>query len=187
MRFNYADDRDADGPRMVNARAMQLSLGFDYRPLDRWSPFVLGGFETSLQQRIANRTSAGAGAKLTLLHKDRDDVSISLALLAERTRALAPPDSVAGVETRTRWSLRFRHRRQLTPTLFFSHVTYYQPAVGDPLARYTIDATAALEATMTSVISLTATLRDRYDNEARSRGATSNNDGQFLLGLRARF
>jgi hypothetical protein len=187
MRFNYADDRDAEGPPAVTARAMQLSLGFDYRPLDRWSPFVLGGLETSLQQRIANRTSAGAGAKLTLLHKDRDDLSISLALLAERTRALVPRDSVARVDTRTRWSLRVRYRRQLTPTLYFSHVTFYQPAIDDPLARYTVDATTALEAAMTSVISLTATIRDRYDSEARVRGATSNNDGQFLLGLRARF
>jgi len=187
MRFGYADDRDADGPRRVTARATEASLGIDYRPFDRWSPFLLGGGETNLQQRIAQRLSVGAGAKLTLLHKNRDDLSLSLALLSEQTRALAPADSVARVATRTRWSLRFRYRRQLTPTLWVSHVTFYQPAVSLPGARYTADATTQLEAAVTSVVSLTATLRNRYDSEARLRGAQSNNDGQFLLGLRARF
>jgi hypothetical protein len=187
VRFGYADDRDADGPRQVTARATEASLGIDYRPFDRWSPFVLGGGETNLQQRIAQRVSAGAGAKLTLLHKNRDDLSISLALLSEQTRALVPRDSAARVATRTRWSLRFRYRRQLTPTLWVSHVTFYQPAVSLPGVRYTADATTQLEAAITSVVSLTATLRNRYDSEARLRGAESNNDGQFLLGLRARF
>lgn len=186
-RFGYADDRDADGPRTVTARATEGALGIDYRPLDRYSPFVLGGGESSLQQRIALRVNAGLGAKLTLLRKNRDDLSISLALLAERTRALVPRDSSAIIVHRTRWSWRFRYRRQLSPTLYVSHVTFYQPAVERPGTRYTLDGTTSLEAAMTSVVSLTATLRDRYDSEARGRGATSNNDGQFLLGVRARF
>jgi hypothetical protein len=187
FRFSYADDRDADGPRQVTARGGQLSLGIDYRPYDRWSPFVFGGSETSYQQRIARRDNVGAGAKRTLRRKGRDDLSISLALLAERTRALVPHDSIAGVDARARWSLRFRYRRQLTHTLYFSHVTFYQPGVRLPLAQYTIDATTAVEASITSVVSLTATLRDRYDSEARQRGADSDNDGNFLFGLRAHF
>ena len=58
LRFGYADDRDADGPRVVTARATEGSLGIDYRPFDRWSPFLLGSGETNLQQRIASRVSA---------------------------------------------------------------------------------------------------------------------------------
>ncbi|HEY2376095.1 MAG TPA: DUF481 domain-containing protein [Gemmatimonadaceae bacterium] len=187
MRFGYADDREDNGPRQVTARSNEVTLGADYRPFDRYSPFILAGGESSFQQRIALRTSAGLGAKRTLLHKNRDDLSISLALLTERTVALEPPDSSARIATRTRWSWRFRYRRQLTPTLYVSHVTFYQPAVEHAATRYTVDATTSLEAAITSAVSLTATLRDRYDSESRSRGAPSDNDGQFLLGLRARF
>lgn len=187
LRFGYADDRDADGPRRVTARSTEASLGLDYRPFDRLSPFVFGSGESSYQQRIALRVNGGVGAKLTLMRKNRDDLSISLALLAERTRALVPRDSIASVATRARWSWRFRYRRQLTPTLYVSHVTFYQPTVERPATQYTVDATTTLEAAINSILSLTATLRDRYDSEARGRGAISDNDGQFVLGLRARF
>ena len=187
FRFGYGDDRDADGPRRVTARALRLTLGIDYRPFARYSPFVFGTFETSLQQRIARRFDVGAGGKLTLLHKDRDDLSVSLAMLAERTRALSRGDTAGAVSSRARWSLRFRYRRQLTPSLFVSHVTFYQPAVSSFADRYTVDANTAIEAVLTSVLSLTSSLRHRYDNEARGRGAASNNDGQFLFGVRAKF
>jgi hypothetical protein len=71
--------------------------------------------------------------------------------------------------------------------LFFSHVTFYQPALGAIGNRYTVDATTSLEAALTSAFSLTSTLQHRYDSEARGRGAESNTDGQFLLGMRVRF
>ena len=185
--LGYADDRDPNGPRRVTARAVRASLGLDYRPFDRYSPFGFGSIESSLQQRIARRYNVGLGTKLTLHRKDRDDLSVSLALLEERTRALAHPDSADPVTRRTRWSLRFRSRRQITPSVFVSHVTFYQPAVRGLADRYTVEATTAVEAALTSVLSVTGTLRHRYDSEARGRGAASNTDGQFLLGVRARF
>jgi hypothetical protein len=187
LHLGYADDRDADGPRRVTARTVRVSLGLDYRPFNRYSPFAFGSIESSLQQRIARRYNVGLGAKLTLLRKGRDDLSVSLALLGERTRALALADSAAGVTGRTRWSLRFRYRRQVSPSVFFSHVTFYQPAVRAIAERYTVDANTALEAALTPVLSLTGTLRHRYDSEARRRGAASNADGQLLFGVRGRF
>jgi hypothetical protein len=170
LHLGYADDRDPDGPRRVTARAVRASLGLDYRPFARYSPFAFGSVESSLQQRIARRFNVGVGAKLTLLRKDRDDLSVSLALLEERTRALPNPDAPADVSGQTRWSLRFRYRRQLTPGVYFSHVTFYQPAVRAIAGRYLVDANTSLEATLTSVLSLTGNLRHRYDSEARSAG-----------------
>ena len=186
-RFGYADNRDDDGPRQVIARAFELSTGIDYRPLSRYSPFLFAGAESSLQERIARRFNAGAGVKLTLRHKERDDVSVSLALLNERTWPAADAGTTAPLMTRTRWSLRFRYRRQLTEGLYASHVTFYQPSVANPTTRYTVNAVTALEQTVTSVVSLTMTLRHRYDSEARARGAASDNDGQFVVGLKATF
>jgi hypothetical protein len=186
FQLGYADDREGDAPRQVTARSMQGSAGLDYRPFDRYSPFLLGTAESNYQQRIALRTNLGVGAKWTLMRKGRDDLSLSLALLSERTRALGDADT-SGAAVRTRWSFRFRYRRQLTPTLFFSHVTFYQPAVQYGASRYTIDAVTAVELAITSSVSLTTTLHHRYDSEARRRGAESDNDGQFLVGLRARF
>jgi hypothetical protein len=187
LQLGYADDRVPDGPRRVTARAVRASLGLDYHPFDRYSPFGFGSIESSLQQRIARRYNVGFGTKLTLHRKERDDLSVSLALLEERTRALAQPDSAGPVTRRTRWSFRFRYRRQVTPSVYVSHVTFYQPAVRAVADRYTVDATTAVEAALTSVLSVTGTLRHRYDSEARGRGAASNTDGQFLLGVRARF
>ena len=183
----YADDRAGDEPRRVTARAMKTTVSVDYRPLARYSPFAFGSLETSLQQRIAQRLNVGVGAKLTVLHHARDDASVSLAILAERTRPLVPPDSLEPIDVRARWSLRARYRRQLTPTLFFSHVTFYQPRIDDVARRFTVDATTAVEAALSAALALTSTLHHHYDSEARSRGADSNTDGQLLLGLRARF
>jgi Protein of unknown function, DUF481 len=187
LQVGYADDRGTDGPRRVTARAIRASVGLDYRPFDRYSPFGFGSVESSLQQRIARRYNVGVGAKLTLMRKEKDDLSVSLALLEERTRALAAAGEADGLARRTRWSLRFRYRRQITPSVYFAHVTFYQPAVRAVADRYLVDATTSIEATLTSVLSLTGTLRHRYDSEARLRGAVSNNDGQLLVGMRARF
>jgi len=110
-----------------------------------------------------------------------------LAILDERTRALLPPDSARPIDVRTRWSLRVRYRRQLTSTLFFSHVTFYQPATDDMADRFTADAMTAAEVALSAVLALTSTLHHHYDNEGGRRGAESDVDGQLLLGLRARF
>lgn len=98
-----------------------------------------------------------------------------------------PSDNVPGdLTSRSRWSLRFRTRHGFTPTLRFSHVTFYQPVVDHP-GSYTIDTLTELQNNLWGAISATLTLHDRFDTEARSRGAPSNHDGQLLFGLRTSF
>jgi hypothetical protein len=184
--LSYADAPTEDEEREVTARAVRVSLGADYRPFDRWSPFWFGTVESNLQQRIDRRYSTGAGAKLTLYREGDDDVSASLALLWEQTRPLDPPPLTTRTEGQARWSLRLRARRQLTETTRLEHVTFYQPAV-ERFARYIVETTTSLAVTITTRIALTGTLRDRYDSDARSRGARSNHDGQVLFGARASF
>lgn len=189
--LSYADAvADHERARHVTARSTRLSLGVDQRPFDRITRFVFGSVESSLQQRIARRFSGGAGAKYTFFRKDDDDVSISLALLWEHTRALDPDTSLTpptpATSSRTRWSLRGRVQRQLTSAVRLTHVTFYQPAV-DHLARYTADSNTSLAIALNQTFSLSMTLRDRYDSEARRRGARSNHDGQLLFGIKAAF
>ena len=186
LQVTYADSRDADDNSAVNARATRATLAVDRQPFARVSPFAFGSAETSLQQRIASRFAGGAGAKLVVHRHGDDDASVSLALLGERTRALDPAPAMESVSTRVRWSLRGKLRRRFSDALRFTHVTFYQPAVDRP-ARYTIDSNSSLAATMTRSLALTATLRERFDSEARTRGARSNHDGQLLFGVRTSF
>lgn len=181
--LTYADARVEDEPRRVTARSWRLSLGGDHTPRRQLSPFWFGSVEASLQQRVDRRYGAGAGAKLTFYRKDADDVSTSLAVLWEHTRALDPDSTMEATKTRARWSLRGRVRRQLGPAVKFSHVTFYQPAV-DALGTYGIDSNTSVVVAINAAVSITASWRERYDGEARDRGARSNHDGQVLFGVR---
>ena len=191
LRFTYAQGENDDGDQRVKGRTAFASLGLDLHPFRRFSPFSFGSVESSLQQRIARRYSTGAGVKLTA-HRDGDnELSVSLALLGERTRPrrapeAAPDDDPAADPWRTRWSLRPRVRWRLTNAMRVSHVTFYQPTV-DRISRYTINATTSLVADLTSRLAITVTLHDTYDSEARARGARRNHDGQLVFGVRAGF
>ena len=187
-RFTYAASRAGRDERRVTGRSALVSLGVDYQPLQRYSPFWFGSIESSLQQQIARRVATGAGAKLTFHRRDADEASLSLALLGEHTRARRALVDTAGRRAtwRTRWSVRARTRKQLNPMLRATHVTLYQPAV-DRVDRFTVVSTSTVAAALTSTVALTATFHDTYDSEARSRGAISNNDGQMLFGIRAEF
>lgn len=184
--LTYADSRDDDGRRSVTARSSRATFALDHRPFHRVSPFVFGSVETSLQQRVARRYSTGAGAKLTLQRREGDEASVSLALLWEHSRALDPPPESPATATRVRWSMRLRVRRQLSEKVSLTHVTFYQPAIDRP-ARYTADSNTSLAAAISESLALSVSLRDRYDSEARGRGAPSNHDGQLLFGVRASF
>lgn len=187
LTVTYGDDRAADdGDRIVTARAPKLSLGLDYLPFSRFSPFWFGTVESSLQQRLTRRYDAGAGGKVTFVRTATDELSLSLALLFEHSRASAIDGAATVIDHRNRWSWRVRARRRLTNTLSASHVTFYQPAVGQP-GMYTIDTMTEIQDHLWGSISLTVTLRDRFDSEAQQRGAPSNHDGQLLFGLMASF
>lgn len=195
LQTGYGDAIDlVTGERRVIVRNTRGTFGLDLTPRAAWSPFAFGLAETSLQQRLASRVSAGAGAKFTAWRPDsvrggfQEDASISLALLSEQTRGLRVNDTtpVAGSGTRHRWSLRLRYRTRLGEALRFSHLTLYQPTI-DRAVRYTMESTSTLAVPLRSALELTVTHRERLDSEARDRGALSNRDGQLLFGVRATF
>ena len=188
-RFSYAESTNDDGDRVVRGRTTFLSLGTDYLPFARYSPFWFGSVESSFQQRIERRYSTGAGAKLTFYRRKDSEASISAAVLAERTQPR--DDAPAATDTSrahwlSRWSIRGRISRQLSKTTRFSHTTFYQPAL-EQIDRYTINSTTTFGINLTQKLALTFTFHDTYDSESRGRGARSNNDGQLLFGVNARF
>jgi hypothetical protein len=184
-RLTYAEAGGTDGKRRVSGRTSFASLALDYAPFNRYSPFWFGSAEASLQQRIAHRYATGLGTKLTFYRHKDNSASLSLALLAEHTRPLAmdgEPDTTSG-EWRGRWSLRGRIRQKLNDAVTFTHTTFYQPDV-TRANRFTVSSASTLSARMASKVSLTVTLNDAYDSEARARGARKNNDGQLLFGVK---
>ena len=64
-RWTYADASRDGEERRVSGRTAFGSLGADYKPFARYSPFWFGAIESSLQQRIDQRLSTGVGGKLT--------------------------------------------------------------------------------------------------------------------------
>lgn len=185
VRTNYAETAVDSGGTIVSARAWFLTVGADLHPLHRWSPFVVGTIESTLQQRIDRRYSAGAGAKYLVSRKDGTGVSISAALLWERTRPLDDTTSALANDI-VRGSLQLKLVQKIDQRLHVSHSTFYQPSLRNP-SRFTIASTTTLGFDLTHTLALTLSLQDNYDSEARTRGARSNNDGQLLFGLRAAY
>lgn len=196
LQATYGDSRRVDSAiRDVIARTTTIRGSVDLIPSSRLTPFGFVTVGSSLQQRLAFRLNVGSGAKYTVWRPDSvrhgfaEDASISVAVLLEETRALrdasvsdASARGAAG--TRARWSLRARLRRQLTPSLRLTHVTFYQPTVQHP-GRFTIDASTVVSLPVRSHLDVTLTHRERVDSEAKQRGAPSTRDGQVLVGLRA--
>jgi hypothetical protein len=189
FQFRYGEAADAERDRYVSARSWLSSLSLDATPFATISPFFFGTAESSLEKRIRTRVSGGSGAKWTVARTDRTEASISLAALAEYTRPLGQPTvpvSPTADQTLWRWSWRVKGSRRMGERMTVSHVTFYRPVIDAP-SRYTITTNTSVALGLTERMGLSLSLVDNYDSEARQRGAPSNNDGQFLVGLQADF
>lgn len=186
VRADYAEAALDSGGSQVSRRAWLASMGVDLAPFSTISPFVLGSAESSLQQRIARRYSAGFGGKITFLQTDASKLSTSVALLWERTQVMDGNPNPSLDASRLRWSFRLKGSRKLDDRIHFDHETFYQPSARE-MEHFTITSTSTLTFDLNKTLGFTSSLHDTYDSEARRRGARSNNDGQFLVGLRARY
>ena len=184
LQFRYGQSRTEEGDRFVSARAWLAALSLDARPFATVSPFVFGRAEHALEKRIRLRASGGAGGKWTFARSPTGEASVSAALLGERTRALG--DAAPATESLLRWSLRLKTAHAVGERVTVSHTSFWQPVVNDA-SRYLLLSTTVAAFGVTDRVSLTLSLVDNYDSEARARGARSNNDGQFLAGVQAAF
>ncbi len=178
--FSYGRSMDDEGESFVNRRSWDATTDLTFRPELRWSPFVSGRIQSSLERRIALRYNTGAGMKLVLRRDDRTRVELSAAVLAERT--FPRDDADAGDEdTLARWSNRLRIRREAANgRIEFSSETSYRPAFAE-LGDFTLTSRNILSFELTDQVRLRLTFVDEYDAGAVERGAQTNNDGRIQV------
>ena len=182
-RFTYGEARDGNGESFVSQRSWLGALSADFNPFATVSPFLLATVESSFERRIDLRYSAGAGGKLTMIRRPGAELSVSLALLGERSFF---PDSVNDTPALVRWSARLKATREISDRVSLTHVTFYRPEVS-ALGRFTVTSNSSAAYKLNKITSLTLSFLDNYDSEATSRGARSNNDGQLVVGVLAVF
>jgi Protein of unknown function, DUF481 len=182
-RFTYGEARDANGESFVSQRSWLGALSGDFQPFATVSPFLLATIESSFEKRIDLRYSAGAGGKLTIVRRPGTKLSVSLALLGERSFF---PDTVNDTPALVRWSARLKATREISDRVSLTHVTFYRPKVS-ALGRFAVISNSSAAYKLNEITSLTLTFLDNYDSEATSRGARSNNDGQLVVGVLAVF
>jgi hypothetical protein len=186
-RFNYGElTQDLLGTT-VNKRSWEAGANYDFRPYSPFTPFLKAMVESSLENRIARRTSAGVGSRYNVVRTPGTDIIVSIGAAGERTEPLVAAGAPA-VEATTlaRGSSELRLRREFSPTVGFTMETRYQPALTEP-DDYTITSINTLKVRLARFAALTLTLRDNYDNQAVRRGARVNNDGEVLVGLLTTF
>jgi hypothetical protein len=182
--FRYGESEDANNTRFVSARGMLATVSVQGTPKGRFSPFLSASVETSLEKRIANRRSGGAGAQIVIAKSNTGSANLSMGVLGERTLALS--DTAVSAETVARWSWRAKLDQRVADRVSVSHTTYFSPALR-ALAQYTVTSTTVGSVAINKSLALTLTFTDNYDSQAKMRGAPTNNDGSLLFGIRASF
>jgi hypothetical protein len=183
LKFRYGESEDADKITFVSARSWAFAATVDAVPKARWSPFLIGNVEASLEKAIDRRVAGGAGAKWTFARTPTASASVSLALLGENVKPLA--DTLPS-KSLMRWSWRVKTEQRLADRLSFSHVTFYAPVIDAP-GRFTIVSTSSGSFDLNAAVALMLSFVDNYDSEARGRGAPTNNDGSLMFGVRGKF
>lgn len=185
LSFGYADAAQDSVPRQVTKRTWLGNTALDYRPYARFTPFVFLNYESAWEKRIQDRVGFGVGGKVTFRRTEATTADFSLAMLGERTRPnrqATDPD----VTSFARWSSRARVRHRFDERLDARHETFYRPRVG-AVDSFTLTSTTALGFKVRESTALTVSYLANYDSEAIARGARSNDDGQFLFGVKTTF
>lgn len=181
--FDYGEAQASPGePGRVNQRSWLTTAEVDYS-FGRWSPFVFGTGEGSLQRQIDLRLAGGAGIKYTLVDTERTSFDVSAAVQGERTDPREAEGVPGEIVTLARSSNRVRFKQEFgEDRATFTQVIFYKPALGDS-EDYTVDSETSLAFNLNTMFSFKASLVNRYDNLAESRGAVSNNDGRVFFAI----
>lgn len=190
FRFNYGTQTNDAGETSISARSWTAGTELDFRPGERWVPFVSGTMESSFERRIALRYDTGAGLKMSFQDPDnrRNRIDFGLQILAERTYARdegggSVPDEVS----LTRWSSNFRLRRQIfDDRLYIDSNNSYRP-VFDSFGTFRMSSNNSFSYDLTEVIALRFSVRANYDSRQRDRGADTNYDGRSEISIVASF
>ncbi len=187
FRFAYGEATNRDGVREVTRRNWSAQASLDFRPTERWRPFVSGRMESAFERRIALRYNAGAGARVSWDRDRRNRVDLSISILAERTYAREGGRGTDDDVGLARWSSDLRIRRSwLDDRLSLDSRNGYRP-VFDSFGNFTLSSRQAFSYNLSEIVALRLTLLADYDSGARDRGADTNRDGQVQVAVVARF
>jgi len=182
--FDYGEATDDTEGRFVSNRGWSTEVSVDYDEGD-WAPFVKVGSRGSLQRRLDNRTSVGAGTRYRIVRNDRSRVDLSMSLAAERTDPAERTGEENEITTKGRWSGLFRAQHTFgAERMTFDFSSEYEPGLQRFREDYVVDTEASLGIALTEAVRFQIIFENTYDSLAGDRGATSNSDGRvfFLVG-----
>lgn len=191
--FTYGEATGDEGDRFVNKRSWLVGVEYDRRPFGDWNPFVSGEIQSSFERRIDFRYTIGAGVKHTVQRSDRGRVGVRLSILAEQTNPAGEPGEEPKGELLGRWALRATLRRTWDDgRLTFETDNDYRPELDrisdvGVFGEFVFTSKSSIAFRLNETVSLKLTLLDTFDSEAATRGAESNNDGQFIVSVLASF
>lgn len=187
FRFSYGQSTNEDGEREVTRRSWSAASSLDFRPRERYRPFVSGRMESAFERRIALRYSAGTGMRVTFEHDRRNRIDLSFAIQAERTYGREGASGTPEDVSLARWSSSLRVRRSYFANRFsLDSNNSYRP-VFDSFGNYTLASRNSLSYDLTEVVAIRLSYLLDYDSGAVERGARTNRDGQVQVTLVARF
>ncbi len=134
----------------VKNREYNGSVKWDYRPLDRISPFLMVSGYNNTFKGIGLRWSGLIGAKYKIWHTETSDYSFSAAIQGDLERFATAgweQDVFAIDKKKIRLSIRPKIKQKLGPVTL-DHVTFYQPALDD-FSDYRILSRTALSTKIT--------------------------------------
>jgi len=185
LSFLYGETTDDEGVSSVNKRSWELAANLDYRGFSWVNPYVFGSALSSLEKRIHRRHKGGTGVKLTALDTEVSRLDFAAAILVEQT--VSSEEGNGSEEWLGRWTGAVKYRRSFSEErAVFEAGVDYNPKFQE-LNNFTVEASSSLAFRLSEIVSLKLSVQDNFDNQAKSRGAISNNDGRVLFSVLAAF
>ncbi len=185
VHYLYGEASDDAGENFVNKRSWDLAANLAYQGFSWLNPYVFGGAHSSLEKKIHRRYKAGGGAKLTAVDSDVSSLDFAAALMVEQT--IGVNDGDGDSEWAGRWTSQAKYRRSFSDDrAVFQAGVDYSPKF-QQVDDFTVRAESSIAFRVSEVLSLKFSVRDNFDNQAKARGAVSNNDGRVLFSVLAAF
>jgi putative salt-induced outer membrane protein YdiY len=169
----------------VVARSIRTSFTADYRPQERWSPFVFMQAERDRFRRLDARTSLGTGVKHTFTRNEQRELSLSAAVLHHHEN-FSEPQGAGALDSRTeaRWSVRWRGFRQIGTVVRVDNTTFFKPVWNDS-GDYDLDSSTALAVRLSERVGLKFSHTFRRD--ATPPPGVEHNDQLVQAGITVEF
>jgi len=120
-----------------------------------------------------------------VLDSEVTKLDFSAAILVEQT--VSSEEGNGAEEWLARWTGGVKYRRSFSQErAVFEAGVDYNPTF-QQLNNFTFEAESSLAFRLSEIVSLKLSVRDNYDNQAKNRGAISNNDGRVLFSVLAAF